>query len=669
MPANNLQILQTQLLTLRRQEAGILSIQSTLGGQVSAVEQELDAAVLVAEAATAALRAIQTTVATVSNTQTSLDATLGTVQADINRVDSQVTSASSSSGHTRSAVQSLVQQLVHPDATWEEGSSSYTLPVDAVPIYQAIQNETTSLDARVTASEGNLVPADAQIYASTHASDPAYLPRDVADAVVTVDGAAVKFWGSEAGGGQTLQFVSSDAKGTPTYDLAGRAVTLSASYMPVSNPVNSITLVDQTLILAVRMQAGSAAYANDRTLIGYGQWSSSDTAFVGTVNTGRWKIQFVKHSTYTEGGKQIIISPANASTIMSQVHDFVLAFAFRSATQDFLVRWVYLATDGSTLEEGPAYVVSGDYGINSTYITNPDPGVHTFGLGHQSQYTITGAGVKDVRVYPVPLDETALNAEFDATVALITARVTAAGTSSSPPSVSTGSLRLHIDASDDNSLWTDNSMTSKVTTGEVRFVKDLSGSGHHLQYNSGNLITTGTSTNGDTTLRTISHDSGGQAGYNWQGVLLSDTAATGGVLFMVIKQTDGSGSGGFMVPDWATLPDTANTNPSAVYPGFWMGDGASAYMWPAGGQHQLVIFRGDPTANVSRLYAMAAGAYDNSPLVTSPYSTELLARPMMCHHYRGETCEVLYYTGVMSDEDFNSTALYLLNKWLGPSTA
>ena len=106
---------------------------------------------------------------------------------------------------------------------------------------------------------------------------------------------------------------------------------------------------------------------------------------------------------------------------MSQVHDFVLAFAFRSATQDFLIRWVILATDGSTLEEGPAYVVSGDYGINSTYITNPDPGVHTFGLGHQSQYTITGAGVKDVRVYPVPLDETALNAEFDATVALITA--------------------------------------------------------------------------------------------------------------------------------------------------------------------------------------------------------------------------------------------------------
>ena len=152
MPANNLQILQTQLLTLRRQEAGILSIQSTLGGQVSAVEQQLDAAVLVAEAATAALSAIQTTVATVSNTQTSLDATLGTVQADINRVDSQVTSASSSSGHTRGAVQSLVQQLVHPDATWEEGSSSYTLPVDAVPIYQAIQNETTSLDARVTAA-------------------------------------------------------------------------------------------------------------------------------------------------------------------------------------------------------------------------------------------------------------------------------------------------------------------------------------------------------------------------------------------------------------------------------------------------------------------------------------------------------------------------------------
>ena len=397
MPANNLQILQTQLLTLRRQEAGILSIQSTLGGQVSAVEPQLDEAVLVAEAATAALSAIQTTVATVSNTQTSLDSTLGTVQADINRVDSQVTSASSSSGHTRDAVQSLVQQLVHPDATWEEGSSSYTLPVDAVPIYQAIQNETTSLDARVTAA--------------------------------------------------------------------------------------------------------------------------------------------------------------------------------------------------------------------------------------------------------------------------------ATGSSSSPPSVSTGSLRLHIDASDDNSLWTDNSMTSKVTTGEVRFVKDLSGSGHHLQYNSGNLITTGTSTNGDTTLRTISHDSGGQAGYNWQGVLLSDTAATGGVLFMVIKQTDGSGSGGFMVPDWATLPDTANTNPSAVYPGVWMGDGASAYMWPAGGQHQLVIFRGDPTANVSRLYAMAAGAYDNSPLVTSPYSTELLARPVMCHHYRGETCEVLYYTGVMSDEDFNSTALYLLNKWLGPSTA
>ena len=418
------QQLQTILLSVQSLDNKLAKERALIANYADEIETFVNTAQADQETAILSLDSLQAPLDALNVTQSSIDTTLALAENKVNQADSRVTSISNDSSNTRAVVNTVLQQTVHPDVIWTEGSDTYSIPGGAVPVYESIQTQLTSLDASAVAVAGlndTLVPADAQIYASTHASDPAYLPRDAGDAVVTADGAAVKFWGSEAGGGHTVQFVSSDAKGTPTYDLAGRAVTLSASYMPVSNPVNSITLVDQTLIVAVRMQAGSAAYANDRVLIGYGQWSYSDNAFVSTVSSGRWKINFVKHSTYTTSGKNVGISPVNASTIMSQVHDFVLAFAFRSATQDFLVRWVILATDGSTLEEGPAYVVSGDYGDDPAYITNPDPGVHTFGLGHQSQYTITGAGVKDVRVYPVPLDETALNAEFDATVALITA--------------------------------------------------------------------------------------------------------------------------------------------------------------------------------------------------------------------------------------------------------
>ena len=314
------QQLQTILLSVQSLDNKLAKERALIANYADEIETFVNTAQADQETAILSLDSLQAPLDALNVTQSSIDTTLALAENKVNQADSRVTSISNDSSNTRAVVNTVLQQTVHPDVIWTEGSDTYSIPGGAVPVYESIQTQLTSLDASAVAVAGlndTLVPADAQIYASTHASDPAYLPRDAGDAVVTADGAAVKFWGSEAGGGHTVQFVSSDAKGTPTYDLAGRAVTLSASYMPVSNPVNSITLVDQTLILAVRMQAGSAAYANDRTLIGYGQWSYSDVAYVGSVNTGRWKINFVKHSTYTTSGKNVGISPVNASTIMS----------------------------------------------------------------------------------------------------------------------------------------------------------------------------------------------------------------------------------------------------------------------------------------------------------------------------------------------------------------
>jgi len=52
---------------------------------------------------------------------------------------------------------------------------------------------------------------------------------------------------------------------------------------------------------------------------------------------------------------------------------------------------------------------------------NPNPGIHKLALGHQSRYNVSGVGVKDVRVYPTPLELAAFNTEFDNVVASLNA--------------------------------------------------------------------------------------------------------------------------------------------------------------------------------------------------------------------------------------------------------
>ena len=137
--------IQVQLGIMQRREATIEALKSSLATKMAAVE----AALLAAQSSNSELTALQDTFTAVTNSQVAMETTLGTLADDVDRVDGRVTSSSSNAGNTRAVVQSLLQQLVHPEATWNEGTGEYTIPEGAVPLYQAIQDQVTSLDSRV----------------------------------------------------------------------------------------------------------------------------------------------------------------------------------------------------------------------------------------------------------------------------------------------------------------------------------------------------------------------------------------------------------------------------------------------------------------------------------------------------------------------------------------
>ena len=145
--------IQVQLGNMQRREATIEALKLSLATKMAAVE----AALLAAQSSNSDLTALQDTFTAVTDSQFAMEATLGTLADDVDRVDGRVTSSSSNAGNTRAVVQSLLQQLVHPEATWNEGTGEYTIPEGAVPLYQAIQDQVTSLDSRVSGTDGSLI--------------------------------------------------------------------------------------------------------------------------------------------------------------------------------------------------------------------------------------------------------------------------------------------------------------------------------------------------------------------------------------------------------------------------------------------------------------------------------------------------------------------------------
>ena len=99
--------IQVQLGNMQRREATIEALKLSLATKMAAVE----AALLAAQSSNSDLTALQDTFTAVTDSQFAMEATLGTLADDVDRVDGRVTSSSSNAGNTRAVVQSLLQQF------------------------------------------------------------------------------------------------------------------------------------------------------------------------------------------------------------------------------------------------------------------------------------------------------------------------------------------------------------------------------------------------------------------------------------------------------------------------------------------------------------------------------------------------------------------------------
>ena len=238
------------------------------------------------------------------------------------------------------------------------------------------------------------------------------------------------------------------------------------------------------------------------------------------------------------------------------------------------------------------------------------------------------------------------------------------------PPMAANPLRLWIDASHPDSLYTDTNWTTKATSGSIGSIRDLSGSGHHLtkhsQINSQTTFTVGMVYVPGTTTRKTIHNSVNGNYMEYLGThMFSDTSTTGGCVFMVLKTSTGSGSplrlGGSISPH-----TTANT--SIYYEAMWMNSDTNQLHWPNGGTHHLYVVRGDPNLGTTRVYAMNGQTYKNNASVTpvhqATYSHNMLAQGLMCGEFVGDLCEIKFYTGTMADEEFDMQAKHLIYKWV-----
>ena len=238
-----------------------------------------------------------------------------------------------------------------------------------------------------------------------------------------------------------------------------------------------------------------------------------------------------------------------------------------------------------------------------------------------------------------------------------------------PPAVA-NPLRLWIDASKSGTFFTDTSMTTEITGDgvDVGLIRDHSGNDHHLTKYTGVSMKTGrVSVPGTTTRRTI-HSVSNQNWYNYGGSgLFSDTHNTGGVIFIVLKTTDGSGAP-LRISNSIT-PGTLRTNSHTYWPGEWMSSSDAGATWPAGGDRHLYIVRGDPLLGTTRVYGMSSisrtgQTYDPTPVFDTTYSTAILFERVMCGAWVGDVCEMKMYTGSMDDTEFEHQAKHLLFKWV-----
>ena len=241
------------------------------------------------------------------------------------------------------------------------------------------------------------------------------------------------------------------------------------------------------------------------------------------------------------------------------------------------------------------------------------------------------------------------------------------------PPVAANTLRLHIDASHPDSLYTDANLTTKATSGTIESIRDLSGFGHHMtkRTNSQGSFSVGMVYTPGTTTRTSISNSINATYYQYGGThLFSDTGATGGTVFMVLKTSAGSPNlGGSPLKLGGSSAPYTIASSSIFYETMWTADDYTRLGWPGGGMYHLYIVRGDPQQGTTRMYAMKSisgtgQTYDPTPIQQVTYSTNMLTAAVESGEWVGDLCEIKMYTGNMTDEDFDHQAKHLLFKWV-----
>ena len=147
------QQLQTILLSVQSLDNKLAKERALIANYADEIETFVNTAQADQETAILSLDSLQGPLDALNVTQSSIDTTLALAENKVNQADSRVTSISNDSSNTRAVVNTVLQQTVHPDVIWTEGSDTYSIPGGAVPVYESIQTQLTSLDASVAAAQ------------------------------------------------------------------------------------------------------------------------------------------------------------------------------------------------------------------------------------------------------------------------------------------------------------------------------------------------------------------------------------------------------------------------------------------------------------------------------------------------------------------------------------
>jgi hypothetical protein len=148
-----------QATTLRGQKLKISKLQSNLLVKLKALKQQVSTVQRASAEANLEFASLQTQLASVASSQAVANAALTALQPEVDSVYQGTLDAASSADASRQVVYALLQQVVHPDVTWNAGDSAFTLPVGQAGVYAAAASQITNLGNRLSALSAPSAPS------------------------------------------------------------------------------------------------------------------------------------------------------------------------------------------------------------------------------------------------------------------------------------------------------------------------------------------------------------------------------------------------------------------------------------------------------------------------------------------------------------------------------